>query len=83
MSLRSAAEAALKTDPAAFIRYELADDASMGRKCEYAAIYSGDGHELLQIDRATQDQLARDGIVRAGPFDPEQRTYCFHQTAAA
>ena len=83
MSLRRAAETALKTDPAAFIRYELADDASMGRKGEYVAIYIGDGRELLQIDRATQDQLARDGIVRAGRFDPEQRTYSFHQTATA
>ncbi len=53
MSLRSAAEAALKTDLAAFIRYELADDASIGRKGEYVAVYGGDGRELLQIDRAT------------------------------
>ena len=79
MSLPSAAEAALRTDPTAFIRYELADDPSVGRKIEYIAIYGGDGRELLQIDRTTRDHLVRGGLVRESPFDPEKRIYCYHQ----
>ena len=80
-TLRDAAEAALKADPTAFIRYELADFRA-GRKGEYLAVFSGAGRELFQIDRETSDQLARAGMVRAGPFDQEAQTYHFRQAEA-
>ena len=81
MTLRREVEALLNADPKVAIRLELADDASLGRKQEYISVYDHDGRELLMLDRETLDQLVRDGVVRAGPLNSEQRSYTFYQTA--
>jgi hypothetical protein len=81
MTIRDTTQAALKADPAAFIRWEFGGFGT-GLKGEYLAVCDGEGRELFQIDRATAEWLAKAGVVRAGPFDQDARAYNLCQPAA-
>jgi|GEM_PF-4345304 len=68
----------LKSNPSAFIRHELS--VPLGAlKGDYLAIMDGSGAQLLQIDRATADELIKAGHVKSGQFEEEAGRYTYRQ----
>lgn len=67
---RESVKAALLQQPGRYLLKELCEPYS-ARKADYCSLREKDGRELMHLDGATVDMLAREGVVKGRPYGGE------------